>query len=619
MKFDTTYWHSMDRQAAQNLEVPPSQIGISTNIAKDQLAGLKSRVFAGAQAVELGFSSGGKGFLSQGATTPGMYGKEEREAMKQMAKVNKVNLQTHAGVNVMGTSGLTQKGFDEESREAAINEIKRAVDFAADVAGGGSVTVHTAEFPRPIAEDYEEFESHPEEKKRAVQYLVDKDTGEIIDIIKKDREIYAPEWEEDETGRERRDKKTGRRIPKWDPEKKEFKLTKRNYDYYVADAVKWNEEHKAEIEKDPNKERTPAIMMYIDTMDMRASYARAYGKSFEHDFEKHEPQLEQLNKALDIYKKIESGVPEEEKKELMRQIPSEVSQFVPPEAKLPSKIIEEQRYHLEKKLEHDRDMAVSQIEQSREIEQKIKHAQPMGDYALNKTKDSLARLGIYAMDKTNAQKLSKPLFISPENIDVRGPGYGGYGAHPQELKDTILKSREEMAKKLVDERKMNKSQAEELASKHIRATFDVGHAHTWKKFFKGKPEDFNKWLFKQVDELNKADIIGKVHLSDNFGYYDEHTTPGQADVPLKEFVQKMKQAGYKGPMIVEPAHQEQQVMLDAWKTLHSPVYKIDLTSKSWTDIQGSYFGKTHAPGYLVGEGAVPDIKEWTLWSGVPLE
>lgn len=618
MKFDNTYWHSMDRQAAKNLEVSPSQVGISTNIAKDQLQGLKSRIFAGAQAVELGFAGQGKGFLSQGATTPGMYGKEEREAMRQMAKINKVNISTHSSVNVMGTSGMGQHGFNEEHREESINEIKRAVDFAADVAEGGSVTVHAAEFPRPLAGKYKEFETHPEEEQRATLYLVDKDTGEIINAIKKDQIIYAPEWEKNPDGSYRLDE-YGNRVPEWDKEKGEFKLVERNFKYYEEEAKKYNEEHKSEIEKKSGEFMTPENFMFNDTMEMKAGYNRAYSKIHAHQVEEHLKLKEKLEKALKINEKIESGVPEEEKWQLMRQFQELRTDLIPPETKLPSEYLRERLQDINKSIQNDRDMSVSLMEQAKEVEQKIAHAQPMEDFALKKTKDSLAKLGLYAMDKTNAQKLPKPLFISPENIDLRGPGYGGYGSHPEELKNVVLEAREEMAKKLVEERHMSRKKAEEAAAEHIKATFDVGHAYTWKKFFKGDKKDFDKWLFKQVDSLNKAGIIGKVHLSDNFGYYDEHTTPGQGDVPLKEFVQKMKQAGYKGPMIVEPAHQEQQVMLDAWKTLGSPVYRTDMTSKTWTDIEGSYFGQTHSPIYMVGEGVVPDIKEWTLWSGVQLE
>lgn len=608
----------MDRQAAQNLEVSPSKIGIATNIAEDQLKGLKSRVFAGAQTVELGFAGQGKGFLKQGATTPGMYGKEEREAMKQLAKTNKVNLQTHASVNVMGFSGLGQKGFDEEARQQSINEVKRAVDFAGDVAEGGSVTVHTAEFPRPLAGTYKEFETHPDEDKIATLYLVDRHTGEIINVIKKDQKIHAPEWQEDENGNYILDE-YGRKKPIWDEKGKEFKLIEKSYDTYVEEADKWNKQNKDKIERGEEKIKTAEYAMYEDVMGMRAGYNRAFGAHHEHNVEQTKEKREKIEKALKIYEKIEAGVPEEEKWQLMRQFREDTAGIIPPETKLPSEYLKEQLYHYDKQIEHDTEMAIHLREQAKEAYQKIDDAQPMGDYAIKKTKDSLSRLGIYAMDKTKAQNLPKPLFISPENLDLRGPGYGGYGSHPEELKRIILESREEMANKLIKDRGMSEAQAKGAADEHIKATFDIGHAYTWKKFFKGDKKDFDKWLFKQVDELNKAGVIGKVHLSDNFGYYDEHTTPGEADVPLKEFVQKMRKAGFKDQMIVEPAHQEQQVMLDAWKTLQSPIYKIDHTSKTWTDIQGSYFGKTHSPSYMVGEGVVPDVKEWTLWSGVPLE
>jgi len=172
---------------------------------------------------------------------------------------------------------------------------------------------------------------------------------------------------------------------------------------------------------------------------------------------------------------------------------------------------------------------------------------------------------------------------------------------------------------------LNKDAAN-IAKKHIKATFDIGHANTWKKFFKANPGEnpdqvdkrFNKWLVGEVTKLTKDGIIGHVHITDNFGYYDEHVTPGEGSAPIKEFVKELKKSGYKGKMIIEPAHQDYQAMTGAWRTLNSPIYRIDGSTQSWTDISGSYFGRTSSPGYLVGEYA-PDPKEWTFWSETKLE
>ena len=228
---------------------------------------------------------------------------------------------------------------------------------------------------------------------------------------------------------------------------------------------------------------------------------------------------------------------------------------------------------------------------------------------------------MYAYDKEKVMKLKKPLFVAPENIFPEQ-----YGSHPKELKNLVLEARKTMVDELRD-RGMGVSQAEKVAKEHIKATFDVGHANTWKKFFKRDPGDsleqsdrkFKKWMIKQTEDLQKEGIIGHVHLSDNFGYYDEHLAPGEGNVPIKELIDKLDKAGYKGKTIVEWGAQTPEQSFRVWSKslgLSSSTYKMD-GNWSWTDIQGSYFGRTGSPTYLVGED-VPS-KDWTLWSETQLE
>ena len=254
---------------------------------------------------------------------------------------------------------------------------------------------------------------------------------------------------------------------------------------------------------------------------------------------------------------------------------------------------------------------------------------PISEVGKQRTSETLAKAAIYSWDKEKAEHLEKPLFISPENIFPET----GYGSHPEELKEIVLNGRKEMAKELVDRRGISQEEAEKIASDHIKSTFDIGHAHTWKKFFKAEHgesfEDtekrFNNWLMKEVDKLNEAGIIGHVHLSDNFGYYDEHLTPGMGSAPLKDFVKKMREAGHMDPMIAEGGAQSReeyyQTMTGGWKHIaSSPIYR---TSK-WTDIEDSYFGKTTSPTYMVGkyvpsQDYMGSEKGSPFWSGLGLE
>jgi len=235
----------------------------------------------------------------------------------------------------------------------------------------------------------------------------------------------------------------------------------------------------------------------------------------------------------------------------------------------------------------------------------------METYAAQKTADSIARAAEYAMVKS--KKLENPLYVSPENIFPEM-----YGSHPKELKDTIINAREAFADMMVKKKKVdNKKQGLELAKTHIKATFDVGHANIWRKYFVGSDKEFDDWMLKQVDNLNKEGIIGHVHVSDNFGYDDEHIRPGRGNAPIKPFIERMKAAGIKD-VIVEPNENDFYAMLGGWEVFGRPVYGVNGSPARWSEVEHSYFGKSAPPYFLYGEGA-PDQKEWTLWSGARLE
>ena len=82
--------------APADIGLSPENIGISAPPFGDQLQGLKAKVFQGASKVELGFMGKGKGSMQGGNTTPEMFGKDERMDMRELAKINKIQLTTHA-------------------------------------------------------------------------------------------------------------------------------------------------------------------------------------------------------------------------------------------------------------------------------------------------------------------------------------------------------------------------------------------------------------------------------------------------------------------------------------------------------------------------------------------
>ena len=117
-----------------------------------------------------------------------------------------------------------------------------------------------------------------------------------------------------------------------------------------------------------------------------------------------------------------------------------------------------------------------------------------------------------------------------------------------------------------------------------------------------------------------------MHLADNFGYEDEHLTPGQGNAPIEEFVKRLRKEGYKGKFVVEPGSQTEQeggiytALTGAWSQLtDSPIYRTGGgAAVSWTDVSGGYLSNTWSSPYLSKE-LLPSKESWGWYSNTPLE
>ncbi len=193
----------------------------------------------------------------------------------------------------------------------------------------------------------------------------------------------------------------------------------------------------------------------------------------------------------------------------------------------------------------------------------------------------------------------------------------------------VIDARKKMAELLTKEKGMSQDSAWQEAEQRIKATWDTSHANMWRKYFQSKPgesleatdERFKKWYVDKAKEWVKDNIMGHVHVSDNFGWEDEHVVPGQGNAPIKEFIKEIKEKAEKGEIdvIVEPAHQDYRAMLGGWKLFGSSIYGMSMGKRdNWLEVERSYFGRNAPPYFLYGESA-PDSESWTLWSGTRME
>lgn len=623
MEFGTGsgYFSPMDREYGQpqvkssptnDVGVGIKDIGFSTGLGPvPNLQALSAKMRVGQKKMELSFMGMGKG--SQQGQTPGMFGERQRQAFREMQAANEYNFTTHSSVGVMGLAGMDQQGnFSRQNQKRAIDEIKRAIDFAADVARGGPVVVHTGEYFRHMSDApwnsegkyQDKFSMFEGEKERASFRVVDSRTGQIIAEARKNKNVARPVWHMATAGQEYIDPsgntrtvpegekiyidyenhqvKAEERLPEFDSAARAFKTRQMTWEDFKEEAKDmtirakrmWREWKDGKIkEEDFDKSYwgrfrdaksedevriRPEEAYIIGTLETNAANSRGWAAFYGNDYDRLVERLKKLKGAKAFYEKIEHATSEEEKWKLKKQMGDEYGGLIPPDSKYPSEIIDQAIRDLQGRMSQQQEAGSSQLSQANETVETIRHVESADTFALKESYTAYATAGIKAM--MNSQKLEqegklkRPLAISMENIFPES-----YGAHPDELIELVQNSRKKMTEMLTQQG-MRESDAAKKAEQHISATFDTAHCNLWWKYWKGDQKktmeenrkEFETWMLDRVEEMAKKKIIGHLHLVDNYGYEDEHLAPGQGNTPVKKIVEIFKKNGFKGDLIVEP-------------------------------------------------------------------
>jgi len=561
-----SYYNSFDRESSG---ISPLQTGFTTIPSQDQLEQLKAKIRMGVSKVELGFSGTGKSFGEK--VSPEAYGIDERNDIRELAKLNKIELTTHAAITGP-LSGLTQQGFQESARREVVDEIKRAIDFAADVVEGGPVVAHLGEFQRPIyAPEDDKFEAYENENKEAIISLVNKEDGSLVNL-RKNMEFDLPLYVRDENNKFK--------IVDGLPKISEGGENNDKIKKYSWDELK--ELLPSENGK-PVSDEDVAKFIYKNNIEEQISSIHYRLNIEQHNLDQNKKLLESKNPNID-----EDSL----------------------------------KYEIERSIR----AIASDRGQINKMERMKNQFESIEKYGVDKTARTIADLGMYALNKQKQiekkrnVKLERPLYVAPENIFPEQ-----FGGHPQELKKIVLEGRQKMENNLIKKEGLSRDMAKKLAQDHIKATFDIGHANIWKKYFKGNDEEFKKWFMDQIDDLKKNKIIGHVHISDNFGYHDEHIIPGQGNVPIKDALEKFKE-DKDIDFIIEAGREGDQAWLKGLREVSNyPLSGISapLPSDPWGITHNSYFGKTAPPYFIVGSYAQSFgermSKDFTSWSETSFE
>ena len=489
------YFNAMDPQNYG--ETPPpygaelgiKDIGMSVpmGISAANVAGIYSKIRMGAGNIEIQFPGYRTG--SRNAQTPEMLGEDQRQAIRELSLANEVKFTTHASFQLMGMMGRDERGnFSIYNATQDLFELKRAIDFQADV-GGGSVVIHSGEFERPMTDMYMDDETgrlnlardpsgrllfrqaHTQEVDARFEVLDDR-TSQKFETVQKDRLVAFPEWRREKQGRWGIDQNNNRayiekddyidydgrkiinpydalkgRVPEYDSAKGRFKVDLRSFDYFRKEAEEHNKWFEKKHGRKPNyyEKIYPEEAFFHSTLETQEANARGWALYYGKDAERDLQMMKKLEEAKKFYEQLDKSIPEEEKWKIMRQ-DTDFAQItrgiLPTETKHPLKIIEEQLTEASKRLEYARQTSLSQEQQALDTAETKEHlVTPIKRLEKHGTR-MYAEAGIHALRKTRDP--NNPVTVAVEHIFPER-----FGGHLEELKLIIKKSREKMVDMLI--------------------------------------------------------------------------------------------------------------------------------------------------------------------------
>ena len=624
-------------------------IGTTTNPMGNVLESLKARIREGNSRLEFSFIGQGKGNSQQ--PTPESFGTTERRDIRELLKLNEMKTSTHASVHSQSLAGFTKDGFSPDAQEQVLKEIRKAIDFASEATKGGAIVFHFQEWQRPVSEIQDKgvssanFKAYASEDKDAQKLVVDNQTGKFVSGISKDQKIYRPKYKtaKDVPGLVGKTDKNGHvlnandwidinndfipedystdnvdklfnRVPIFNREKTRFEVETLDWNALKKETDEYNKD-KAE------KDRLAPEELYARTQ-LENQALQAMGNSLYHgrQYESEEKTLKELRQKYENYLRIKENTPKEDQWKLASMLPGSGGEGKisdDPEENT-KKIIQ----FYENSLRQIHEASASADVQAQDIRDRAKRLKSVEKYGMEKSAETVSLAAMEAMRKYNSRKdkygLEEPIFVAPENWDPRF-----YGSHPDEYIALIKASRNKMKEQLMKEG-YDAKKAQELAKNHIKGTLDIGHLNLWRSYFQAKegesPEKrdkrFNEWLMTQTERLTKGGYVGHIHLADNFGYDDEHLSPGQGNIPMKEFLKRIEAVGIKD-IIVEPgSYNATREVPDTMALIGSPIYGVNRRQR-FNQVRNAHFGY-NAPGFFIAGSYVPS-NDWKPWTDLPLE
>jgi len=499
--------------------------------------------------------------------------KQQMEEVRRLSKLTGVELTVHGPIT--DASGITEQGgFDDTQREMVERKLINSIERANEVNENGniSVTFHTSNrLPGPIwgksKDKKEEIEAMP---------IVNQETGQL-NIVRKDEKFRPYGYDE----------KKGELIPgvtlekygvkrqlnimndtQWDRELQELIVPKEHADRILRETAPLAQAIMKDIQQGKEIDGTKREIIsrfqnaHEQLRDIHSHLNSVFSKGYKYGDEKTKKYFEEVAKQFgDQIKKTGGNALAE----------SHAVQNLMESMRMDS-------------LRHNK-LETPQI------------FKPAEEYALEKTALSYGNVAFASYDKFGKKA---PI------INIENPPAGGGLSRGEDVKNVVEKAREVFANKMMEEKKMSKKNANELAEKMIGVTWDVGHINQLRKYgFEGKD------VVKEAEKVKH--LVKHIHLSDNFGMDNIEMPMGMGNVDLKAVMEKLGKRGKEAKKIIEAAHwwqfNQSSPVGPTFEMLGSPLYSSGM---------GPYINQVAGfqQGYFGGYGtSFPQINYETFGAG----
>ena len=501
---------------------------------------------------------------------------------QHLKEINRLTKLTGSETTLHGplveASGYAKEGWSEGERQQAENQIKGIIEKAHELSPEGNIPV-TFHSTAMLPEGEEKMMTKEGEAIKSL-YIVDPRTGKV-DVIRETKKYFPEEGHAFKPEEER----------VFNPEEE---LKRINKDAWVENVGNINQYayrgHQIITEIENLGEKTLPHFAELEGKKLDGMSLEEIGKLKEKYFKTYADKENFKNLSPEHQNFLERQFRELEHGEIflkdayrgMRSLYNMAYQSANPEdrkklnefGKNISPFVERGLERNPEKLREFAELVEKGIKVLNSVQPQI--YQKLDEFVVDKSSETFANSALNAYKKFGE---NAPI------ISIENPPAGSGLSRAEDLKKLIQETRRKFVEKAKEEG-MSAKEADNVSKKIIGATWDTSHISMLRKM--GYDE---KDMIEQAKTI--APFVKHVHYNDNFGSSHTDLPPGMGSMPMKEIMQELDKAGFKGKKIFEGGaffqHFQASPHTYVMEGSGSPLYSMKAPYWNQMPAYGNYF------------------------------